>query len=118
MVMTIRDENLIRVQEARAQAAVVLRRLVEANAACEAALADEKRSDVFKVVSGRSSLESAIAEARRVIETLDRQIEQASRELDAEDQDVFATDGLEAVVTAGRLAVKGPRFGQQARAAV
>lgn len=118
MLMSIRDDNLIRAQQARTEAAGILKGLVEAKAACEATLAGENRSDMFKVVAGQSSLESAIAETRRLIESLDRQIDQAVRDLDTEDQDVFATEGIEAVVTAGRLSLKSPRFTQAARAAV
>ena len=116
MVMTIRDENLIRAQQTRAHAAEVLQELINAKAACEATLASEKRADMFKIVTGQSSLETAVAEARRLVELLDRQVEQAVRELDADDRDVLGSDGLEAVVTAGRMAINGRHMGVSGRA--
>jgi hypothetical protein len=112
MVMTSREQRLMDTQRTRADAAGVLSGLLDAKARCEATLAQEKRPDVFKVVAGRSSLESAIAETRRLLETLDRQISEAVKDLDEEDHDVFtASEGVEAVVRAGRIALRGYRGG-------
>jgi hypothetical protein len=108
MVMSTREQILIESQRTRAQAAEMLRELLEAKAACEATLAAEKRSDMVKHVTGQSSLEVAIAETRKLIDSLDRAIMEATRELDTDDRDVLgAADGLEAIVKAGRLALVG-----------
>lgn len=105
MVMSTREQILIESHRTRAQAAEILRGLIAAQAECEATLASEKRADMVKAVTGRSSLEAAIAETRRLLDSLDRAIAEAARELDADDADVIgAADGLEAIVTAGRLA--------------
>lgn len=106
MVMSNREQILIESQRTRAQAAEVLRELLEAKSACEATLAAEKRPDMVKTVTGQSSLEVAIAETRKLVDSLDRAIAQATRELDTDDRDLLsAADGLEAMVTAGRLAL-------------
>jgi hypothetical protein len=107
MVMSSREAILMEAQRTRAHAASVLHDLLEAQAACESTLATEKRSDMIKQVTGQSSLEVAIAETRKLIESLDRAIAGAARELDADCGDVAGTDGLEAVVVAGRLAISG-----------
>ncbi|GEM_PF-1539051 len=107
MVMSTLDRQLIEAQRTRTQAMAVLAELLKAKTECEATLADEKRSDMFKAVTGQSSLETAIAETRRVLNTLDRQIETALKNLDEDDRDVLGADGLEAMVTAGRLAIVG-----------
>jgi hypothetical protein len=116
MLMTTRDQHLIQAHQTRSHAAEVLRELIDAKAQCEATLAGENRPDMFKAVSGQSSIETAIAEARRLVETLDRQIEEAARDLDTDDRDVLGCDGLEAVITAGRLALSGRPFGLSQRA--
>lgn len=108
MVMTNREQILLDTQRTRAQAAAVLQDLIEARAACEATLAAERRPDLVKLVTGQSSLDVAIAEMRKLVESLDRTISESARELDQDDRDVAsAGDGLEAVVVAGRLAVAG-----------
>lgn len=115
MVMTSREQHLLETQQTRAQAAQVLRELQEAKVHCEATLNQERRPDMFKTVAGRSSLDAAIAEARRLLDTLDQQIREAAQELDSDDRDVLGSDGLEAVVTAGRLSIGG-RMGVGTRA--
>lgn len=107
MVMSSREQILIEAQRTRAHAARVLHDLIEAKAACESALASEKRSDLVKHVTGQSSLDVAIAETRKLIDSLDRAIAQASRELDDDAGAVVAAEGLEAIVVAGRLAFGG-----------
>lgn len=114
MVMTTRDQHILDTQQTRAHAAAVLAELEEAKAQCEATLASEKRADMFKAVAGQSSLETAIAETRRLIDTLDRQIQAAVEDLDTDDQDLLGSEGLEAVVKAGRMAIGGRVAGMRA----
>lgn len=105
LIMSDRDQILNESRRTRAHAAEVLRELTDAKLACEATLAAERRPDMVKNITGQSSLEAAIAETRKVIDSLDRAIAAAASDLDADDRDVLgAADGMEAVVTAGRLA--------------
>jgi chromosome segregation ATPase len=114
MVMTSHERQIRELQQARTQADAVLRGLVEAKARCEATLAEDGRGDLFKSVAGRSSLEAGIAEARRVVETLDRRLGELAQGTDDEDEELAHADGLRAVVVAGRLS-RGYR-GMAARA--
>lgn len=117
VIMTNREQILLETQRTRAQAVAVLNDLIEAKAACEATLAAERRPDLVKLVTGRSSLEVAIAETRKLVESLDRAVAEAARDLDSDARDVAAAgDGLEAVVVAGRLALAGRGPGLVARA--
>lgn len=113
VVMTKADEQLLAIQRTRSHAAAVLTGLLDAKVQCEATLSHEKRSDMFKAVAGQSSLEAAIAETRRLIDTLDRQIQSAAANLDEADADLLGDGGLGAVVTAGRLSIGG-RLGADA----
>jgi len=108
VLMTNRDTILLESQRTRAQAAEVLRELIDAKAACEATLTAERRHDMVKHITGQSSLEVAIAETRKVIDSLDRAIAAAAADLDTDDRDLLsAADGLEAIVVAGRIALSG-----------
>lgn len=56
----------------RACAEAVLSSLVRAKAECEHQLVRFNRSDMVKTITGRSSIDKAIASTRRIIENLDR----------------------------------------------
>lgn len=73
------DEVLGEVTAARKQAEAVLRDLLAAQSECEQQLTQENRRDPMKLVTGRSSLENAIATTRRMIEAFDRQIQELMR---------------------------------------
>lgn len=60
----------------RENAEGLLRALLDAQAQSEAFLAQSGQRDHLRVVTGKSSLDNAIASTRRMIETLNRQIEQ------------------------------------------
>jgi hypothetical protein len=62
--------------QVRENAESLLRALTEAQAQSEAFLSQSGQRDHLRVVTGRSSLDNAIASTRRMIETLTRQIEQ------------------------------------------
>lgn len=64
---------------ARARAEVVLRELIAASAECESHLTQQSRVDSMRLVTGKTSLENAINETRRIIDVLDRAIEDADR---------------------------------------
>lgn len=62
----------------RDHAAAVLESLLAAKAECELELAKGRRTDAIKSVTGKSSLDRAIASTRKMIETLDRTVSQLS----------------------------------------
>jgi hypothetical protein len=68
------------VREARARcerAREVLAELVRAREACEAQLSRESREDAYRVVTGRSALDEAIASTRRMVSVLERSVSRA-----------------------------------------
>lgn len=79
MQATKGDDFLAEVTAARRHAEVVLKDLIDAQSECEKQLTQENRRDAMKLVTGRSSLENAIATTRRMIESFDRQIQELSR---------------------------------------
>lgn len=83
---TTRQQVLIETHATRQQAVELLKALQHAHAECEAHLKSEQRSDVVKTVTGRSSVENAIASTRRMIESLDRAVEEARCALSDADQ--------------------------------
>ena len=64
---------------ARQRAETVLQGLIAAQSECEKQLSQENRRDAMKIVTGKSSLENAIAATKRMIESFDRQIQEISR---------------------------------------
>jgi acyl-CoA reductase-like NAD-dependent aldehyde dehydrogenase len=82
-VCTSRQNLLIETHAARQQAEAMLKSLLQAHAECEAQLVSEKRTDPVRTVTGKSSLETAIETTKRMIEALDRAVEEA-REIEGE----------------------------------
>ena len=62
--------------QVRENAEALLRALTESQAQSEAFLVQSGQRDHLRVVTGKSSLDNAIASTKRMIETLTRQIEQ------------------------------------------
>lgn len=81
-MVTAQAEPLLisRSRTARQQAEHLLKGLLEAKSASERRLADLRLTDHLKHVTGRSSLDNAIASTRRMIETLDRTMAQYRRD--------------------------------------
>lgn len=75
--MSRRQQVLIDTHATREQAAELLRTLEESRKSLEAQLAGEQREDVVKLVTGRSALDQAIADTRRMVESLDRAMSEA-----------------------------------------
>lgn len=69
---TAREQALIQTRRTREDAEKLLTSLLEAQAGCDAQLAAENRSDLVRKVKGRTSLEEAIEQTRRMIEVLKR----------------------------------------------
>jgi hypothetical protein len=78
-MISARQKVLVDTHSMRQQAADLLRALESAQAECEEQLAKEQRVDAMKQVTGRSSLEHAVADTRRMIEALDRAMDEARR---------------------------------------
>lgn len=91
---TTRQQVLLETHAARQRAAELLKSLQCAQIECENHLKADQRADVVKSVTGRSSIEAAIASTRRMIETLDRALEDARNTLCDADQDLL--DEIEA----------------------
>lgn len=79
MTSTTTDRVLAEMTAARQHAEAVLKGLLDAQNACERQLQDEHRRDAMKLVTGKSSLENAVAATRRMIESFDRQIQEIGR---------------------------------------
>lgn len=90
-----RQQVLIETHTTRQQAGELLRSLEETRRQLEAQLSGERREDVVKTVTGRSSLDAAIAATRRMIEALDRALDEARNGL--ADEDLDAADAPPAV---------------------
>ena len=74
---TAREQALNDTRRTREQAEQTLAELLRAHAECEAHLAADKRSDMLRKVTGKTSLEQAIEETRRMIDVLRRAEEEA-----------------------------------------
>ncbi len=68
---------LLETLAARQRAAELLKTLERAQAECEGCLRSDERQDMMKAVTGKSSIESAIGQTRRMIEMLDRALGEA-----------------------------------------
>jgi len=89
---TTRQQVLLETYAARQRAAELLKTLERAQAECEGCLKSEQRQDVVKALTGRSSIEQAIAQTRRMVEMLDRALGEA-RIRSGEDVPVIARIG-------------------------
>jgi len=69
----------------RDKAQALLRGLVEARVVSERHLGAGAEMDAMKRVTGRSSMENAIASTKRMVESLERTLEQLKKELSEED---------------------------------
>jgi len=77
MTYAARERILAETQAARVRAQALLNELLTASAECESQLSKQSRKDPIRLVTGRSSLETAIANTRRIIETLDRALSES-----------------------------------------
>ncbi|MEX2219593.1 MAG: hypothetical protein WD749_12640 [Phycisphaerales bacterium] len=81
--MTAAEQVLQETTATRQRAEALLRSLTEFKAQSERNLADLRQPDAFKNVTGRSSLDNAIASTQRMIEALDRVIAETKRDAGA-----------------------------------
>jgi hypothetical protein len=79
--MTERQKILLETTVAKDKADALLKVLVEAKQRSEEHMRELGQHDTFKRVTGRSSLDNAIASTRRMVETLRRTEAQLQRDL-------------------------------------
>jgi len=82
---SVRQQVLLQTLATRQNAEKLLASLLRAQAECDQQLQKEQRSDAMKSVTGASSLDRAIASTRRMIEQLDRSVEQVAKDLPCDD---------------------------------
>jgi predicted AAA+ superfamily ATPase len=78
-MVSTRQNILIETHALRQQAVELLAWLEDSHRQVQAQLKSEQREDMVRIVAGRSSLEQSIADTRRMIESLDRALEEARR---------------------------------------
>jgi hypothetical protein len=78
--MVSSEQVLEETRTTRARAVELLQALERANAECERHVDRVLHPDSLKRVTGRSAMDNAIASTRRMIESLDRAIDEARRE--------------------------------------
>lgn len=81
MNVSDRQQFLVETLAAKERAEALVQELSQAQEECEKHLKLMNRPDAIKAVTGRSSIERAIDETRRLLGTLDRTIQEARREL-------------------------------------
>lgn len=92
---TSRQTVLLETLAARQRAAELLKTLEQAQVECEGCLKKEARQDLIKTLTGKSSIESAIAQTKRMIEMLDRALGEAGADGAADGQpDIVARIGV------------------------
>ncbi|MCE7972447.1 MAG: hypothetical protein DYG93_12415 [Leptolyngbya sp. PLA2] len=91
--MTDRHQVLIETAAARDKAEALLRGLQEARARSERHLREIGQTDAMKAVTGKSSIENAIASTQRMIDTLNRSLVQLKKELTDEDLVLIESSG-------------------------
>ena len=89
--MTPKQRMLIEATTKRDEAEALLRTLLDAKATSERNLRDIGRDDMVKRVTGRSSLDRAVASAQRLLESFNRVLGDLRRERDEEDLKLLAS---------------------------
>ena len=98
---TTRQQVLLETLAARQRAAELLKQLEQAQQECNGCLRSDQRQDLVKQVTGKSSIETAMASAKRMIEMLDRALEEAGK---------GGTDGELRVEVVARIGMVSPRM--------
>jgi len=85
MPLSERQRNVLRANALRDKAEALLQGLLDAKRVTERELERLNRPDSMRIVKGCSSIEEGIRSTRRMIETLNRSLAEARRELEDED---------------------------------
>lgn len=91
-MLTERQRILVETTEARDKAQSLLAGLLDARTGSESRLTQLNQSDMLKRVTGASSMDNAIESTRRMIDTLNRALDQFRRELTDEDLSLLETE--------------------------
>ena len=94
--MTERQRIMLETNALRDKAEALLKGLVDAKSVTEREMARLNRSDPMRLVTGKTSIDDGISSIKRMIETLNRSLAQARRDLD--DDDIALLDELDAEI--------------------
>lgn len=83
--MSERQRILRETTQVREKAQVLLRGLIEARSASERHLSEIRQLDPLKRLTGHSSMDNAIVSTRKMIDSLDRALDQLRTELTDDD---------------------------------
>ncbi len=76
---TTRQQVVLETLAARQRAAELVKQLEQAQQECNGLLKGDQRQDLVKQVTGKSSIETAMATAKRMVEMLDRALEESQK---------------------------------------
>ncbi len=82
---TTRQQVVLETLAARQRAAELVKQLEAVQAECDGCLKSEQRQDMMKQVTGKSSIETAMASAKRMVEMLDRALGEAQKSVEEPD---------------------------------
>ena len=103
---TTRQQVVLETLAARQRAAELLKQLEAAQAECDGCLKSDQRQDMMKTVTGKSSIEAAMASAKRMVEMLDRALEDAQKSVEeAEPEPEVVVRPVEVLGRIGPLSV-------------
>lgn len=99
MIDTAKQRMIRETTKRRDDAVALLKSLLDAKAVSEKNLAQLQQADLVKQVTGRSSMDNAIASTRRLIDSFNRVLDDLRRNLS--DEDIELIGSLEANLSAG-----------------
>ncbi len=91
MVSTAKQRMIQETTQRRDEALTLLRSLQDAKAISEKNLAEIHQPDLVKQVTGKSSMDTAIASTRRLIDSFNRVLDDLRRNLTDEDLELIGT---------------------------
>ena len=101
--MTTKHRMLVETTARRDEAETLLRLLLDAKEASEKNLSQLGQTDLVKQVTGRSSIDTAIASTQRLVESFNRVLTDLRDGLDDEDLALLREEGLGDVPFRGSL---------------
>ncbi len=105
---TTRQQVVLETLAARQRAAELVKQLEAVQHECDGCLKSDQRQDMMKQVTGKSSIETAMASAKRMVEMLDRALEEAQKSVEEPQPEVVVRPvevlGRIGPVSVGRVA--------------
>jgi hypothetical protein len=99
MDVTQRQRFLVETIAAREKAEATVQGLIQAREECERQLTQARKKDVLRSVTGRSAMDKAITDAQRMVQSLERAIDEVRKQLAAHAGDLLA-EGIAPIVRA------------------